>query len=215
MRLLVKVVVACVCFVLLLPVIASLWFRYYTHDLPNIEELAKYAPATAAQVSGTCSGSSIAIPYHDFGERFVAALNTVETRLSRQISRTMFCGSQSKTLTREIAELRTANQIERRFSHEQILTIYVNRMYLGGNEPGVHSAAFALFHEDPDHLDIAQSALLAGMIRSPLFYSPIKHPDRALQRRNEIVDAMVANGSITSDEAQRAKSEPLGVITRE
>lgn len=209
MRLLVKIVLSCLGLVLLLLSITFLWFRYYTHDLSDIEALARYAPASATQVSNACLGQSVAIPYEKIGERFVPALNAAETRLSVQISRSMFCRSQSKTLPREIAELRLAAQIEMRFNKQQILTIYANRAYFGADRVGILSAAQFFFQKDTEQLDTAQTALLAGLLRSPSSYSPVNHPDRALQRRNQVIDAMVSNGSITHDEAEKAKAEPL------
>ena len=89
--------------------------------------------------------------------------------------------------------------------------MYSNRIYLGPELIGVQQGSEFYFHKSPAELNIAEAALLVGLIRSPV-YSPFKHPDRALRRRNEVVDAMVENGSITSVEAQAAKASPLGVV---
>lgn len=208
MRLLLRIVTSCVGILLLLAIAVLVWFRYYTRDLPDIDALSKYAPASVSQVSDPCLKESVAIPYNQIGVNLVYAVEAVETRLPQQISRTMFC-TPSKQLAREVAELRVATHIERRFSQRQILTIYLNRVYFGGTEPGVHSAAQYLSRENPDQLDIAQAALLAGLLRSPSFYSPNRHPDRALKRRNEVIDAMLARGSVGRPEAEAAKTEPL------
>ena len=233
MRLLIKVVLSCIGVVVSLLAVSVLWFRYYTRDLPDIGALAQYAPATVSLSSDPCVGQSVVIPYDAIGLNLKNALNAVGVReddpsavsvtywglvgenrfhgatLSVQISFTMFCESPSKTLVRQIAELRTAAQIEKRFTKHQIFTMYTNRMHCGGNTAGVQDASQFFFHKDADQVDIGQAALLAGLLRSPASYSPIRHPDRALRRRDEVIDAMVSNGSITHHDAEEAKAEPL------
>jgi penicillin-binding protein 1A len=239
MRTLIKLAVTCIATLVLLLAIGVLWFYYYSHDLPDIGALSRYAPATVAQVSDGCLGQSVAIPYDSIGRNLRGALNaaevreddpgvltttyqgfTGENRLHRatssfQIARTMFCAP-SKQLHRQVDELRTAAQIERRFSPRAVFTIYVNRVYFDENVIGVRAAAQDLFQKDPSELDIGQASLLAGMLKAPSFYSPFKHPERALQRRNEVLDAMIADGSMSSIEGENAKGTALDVeIKRE
>jgi membrane peptidoglycan carboxypeptidase len=61
-------------------------------------------------------------------------------------------------------------------------------------------------------LSIAEAALLAGLVNAPSYFSPIKHPDRAVQRRNKVIDAMLQAGTITASEAGAAKDTPLGIV---
>ena len=194
--------------VLLVALSGLFWFRYYTRDLPDIGSLAAYAPAATAQLTDRCLKPSVAIPYELIGDRLALALETTERRMPLQISRTMFC-TPSKQLTREIAELRAASLIERRFSQREILAIYANRVQLGENLTGVEAASQYFFHKNPNDLDLAEAAMLAALFQSPSLYSPLKHPDRALNRRNEIIDAMAANRSIPKDDAEAAKAERL------
>jgi penicillin-binding protein 1A len=231
MRRLIKLGVTGIATLVLLFAIGVLWFHHYSHDLPDISALSRYAPATVAQVSDGCLGQSVAIPYDSIGRNLRSALNAAEVRendpgvlttiyqgftgqnrpyratSSLQIARTMFC-TPSKQLHRQVAELRTAAQIERRFAPREAFTIYANRAQFGENVVGVRAAAQYPFQEDPTELDIGQASLLAGMLRAPLFYSQFKHPGRALLRRNDVIGAMIANGSISSKEGESAKLVP-------
>lgn len=242
LRLFLKLILYSLAAAFLVLVSSVLWFVYYSRDLPDINVLAQFAPTATADVSGPClPGPSTAIPYALIGKNLTNALNAAEvgennpgmakellgiftsadisagTRhrfpLSGRVSRTLFC-TPSKMAKRQLDYLRTAAQLERRFSRRDLFTIYVNRVYLGENEIGVQNASQRLFGKNPAELDISQAALLAGLIRSPSRFSPYKHPDRAIQRRNEVIDAMAAANMISSAEGESAKSEQLGVLPK-
>ncbi len=223
--------------VLLVLLAAFCWLYFYSRDLPDISPLAQYAPTTVTQVSDPCLGSSVAIPYEAMGANVRNAISAVEVTenargLLRQtfrgffgsqlqhrgnagaswiISRTMFCSS-SHRLNRQLAEFRLGIQLERRYTGRQLFTIFVNRTYFGHEQCGVYWASNYYFHQSPADLNLPQAALLAALIKAPSMYSPEKHPERALHRRNEVLDAMVESGSITAAEAQAVKPAPLGVV---
>lgn len=134
--------------------------------------------------------------------------------MSWQLSRMMFC-TPSRILARELAETRLAAQLERHFSRRDIFTIYVNRVYFLDNVVGIQSASQYFFRKNPSGLNVSEAALLAGMIQSPARFSPVRHPDRALQRRNEIIDAMVGAHAISSTEAETARNAKLGVVSND
>jgi penicillin-binding protein 1A len=235
MRVLLAVVTACVGIVVLALVVGLCWFRFYTRDLPDIDSLVQFAPTSARQVFDPCFGAASTIPYDGIGSNLRMALNAVgfseaepsvlsvtfhgfaggphpkTATVSWQISRSMFCAP-SKSLPRQIAELRTAEHLERRYSGQQLFTIYANRAYFGDNLIGVQAAANHYFGKPANQLSIPEAALIAGLVNSPSRYSPVKHPDRAVQRRNEVIDAEFQNNSIALAEAEAAKSAPLGVI---
>jgi len=130
--------------------------------------------------------------------------------LSVQISRTMFCAP-SRMLNRQLEEIRTAAQLERHFSRRELFTIYANRAFFGEGLIGVQSAARSFFLKNPDELTISEAALIAGLVRSPSRYSPLKHSDHALERRNEVIDAMLQNGTVSSSEAKTAEATALTI----
>jgi penicillin-binding protein 1A len=130
--------------------------------------------------------------------------------LSLQISRTMFC-QPDKTLTPQLNELRTAAEMERRFSGRELFTIFANRIYFDKDLVGVEVASQHFFQKEPNQLLVGEAALLAGLVKAPSYFSPIKHPDRALRRRNEVVDAMLEAHTISEAEASTAKTSPLSI----
>ena len=127
-----------------------------------------------------------------------------------QISRYVLLGHY-RLKHRAIAELRYAHQLERRFTPEQIFTIHQNIADFGNGQYGVEAASQYYFERSAAQLSLADSALLAGMIRAPNMLSPYKHPDRALERRNEVLDLMRQRGKITEAEYESARAAPLGV----
>ena len=215
MRILLRVAAVCVAAVTFALLAVFCWFRFYTRDLPDISSLAQFAPTRVTQVCDSCLKTTVtAIPYEQIGANLRSALNAAEggtNTLTVQISRIMFCTS-SKQLTRELDELRVAQQLKRQFSPQQLLVIYANRLYFGEGTYGVQAAAQHLFRRNAGELSIAEAALIAGIIRSPSRFSPYEHPDRALQRRNQIIDAMFASGSITVEEDKASKSAALGIV---
>jgi membrane peptidoglycan carboxypeptidase len=115
------------------------------------------------------------------------------------------------TPARKLREIRVALQLEKHLSKDEILARYLNIVFFGHNAYGVASASRTYFNTTPDRLTISQAALLAGMVRSTTAYDPVEYPEQALARRNVVIDEMTNVGSITRDQADVAKGEPLGV----
>ncbi len=134
--------------------------------------------------------------------------------LTQQVARTFFL-TRDKKISRKIAEAMITFQLEHRFSKPEIFSMYVNAMNLvrrGSYEiNGVGEASHVLFAKDLRQLDLAQLATLAALFQNPSYRNPYRHPDRAMERRNLVLDSMVETGAITASEASRAKAEPLGV----
>ena len=116
------------------------------------------------------------------------------------------------TLSRKIREAELALQLGHSVPKEQILAGYLNVVEFSGSVYGVAAAAHAYFDTTADKLTVAQAALLAGMVNNPNLYNPYTHPQQATARRNTVLDAMVATGSLTADAASAAKAAPLGVV---
>lgn len=116
------------------------------------------------------------------------------------------------TLTRKIREARSAIELDRSTSKDDILTDYLNVVEFTGRVYGAAAAAQAYFGVSVDKLDIQQAALLAGMVNNPTLFDPYAHPQAALTRRNQVLDAMAATGSIDKKTADETKKTPLGVL---
>jgi len=117
------------------------------------------------------------------------------------------------TLGRKLLDLYAAVALEREFGKSQILERYLNTVYFGNGAYGVAAAADTYFGTRPTELTLAQSALLAGLVRSPSRFDPVDEPEAAVDRRDLVLSAMVEIGSVTPAEAAAARAEPLGVVT--
>jgi membrane carboxypeptidase/penicillin-binding protein len=190
------------------------WLLFYSRDLPGIAHLRDFAPTNPVVLTDDCLDRPvIAVPYKRLGTNLLNAVNSAEfdqknVGLPIQISRTLFCRPDQR-LSRLLKELRAALQINLRFSNEELLTIYLNRIAMGDCGSGVATGANCLFHKHTSELTLSEAALVAGLIQSPSRYSPARHPDRALARRNEVIDKMMSIGLITSEQAAAAKLQPL------
>ena len=110
--------------------------------------------------------------------------------ITMQLARNLYLGLE-QTYVRKIREILTAIQIERTYSKNEILEIYLNYMSFGNNAFGIRSAARRYFDKPVDELNVQEAALLIGILKGQSYYSPIRHPDRALQRRNIVMKMMV------------------------
>ena len=114
----------------------------------------------------------------------------------------------ASTITQQLIKL---THLERKLGKDEILTAYLNVVYFGGGAYGIASAAENYFGKTPGELTLAESALLAGVVKSPVSYAPRAHPENALRRRSLVLDAMVRCGFVTQEEADAAKNEPLSL----
>ncbi|MGB7554500.1 MAG: PBP1A family penicillin-binding protein [Candidatus Korobacteraceae bacterium] len=130
--------------------------------------------------------------------------------LTMQLSRNLFL-SPDRNFRRKMQEVMLAIQIERRFTKPQIFTLYANQIYLGHGVYGFEAGANFYFSKKAKDLTLEEAAILAGLPKAPNAYSPINNPERALRRRNLVINNMLEDGKITAAEAQRAKNAPLGL----
>ncbi len=128
--------------------------------------------------------------------------------ITQQVARNFLLNSQVK-VSRKIKEAILAIRIDATYSKQKILELYLNEIFLGENSYGVASAALNYFDKSLDQLDIAETAFLAALPKSPSNYDPERHHAAAVQRRNWVIDQMADNGYITEAEATAAKAEPL------
>ncbi len=128
--------------------------------------------------------------------------------ITQQLARNLFL-TQERSLVRKLKEALLALEIERRYSKDEILSMYLNQIYYGCGAYGVEAAAKTYFGKSASELALPECALLVGLARSPLAYSPTEHPEASLGRRRVVLNAMTETGVISEEEAQPAKSAPL------
>src|SRR4029077_3647014 len=177
------------------------WFFLYTGDLPDIGQLAQFAPVEQAVASDAClSSASTVVPSDRIDRTFFPALTTAERNhsLDLQIARLMMCGRQQRPVSYGLATIRLGWHIRRKFSEQQIATIYANRAYFGARATGVQNASVTLFVKGADHLSIEVAALLAGILTVPDRFSPYALPEKPLDRRNKVLADMATEGKISA-----------------
>jgi penicillin-binding protein 1A len=128
--------------------------------------------------------------------------------LTMQLARNLFL-SPDRSFHRKIQEALLAIQIERRFTKQQIFTLYANQIFLGHGVYGFESASEYYFSKPAKQLTLDEAAVLAGLPKAPGYYSPINHPERALRRRNLVLNSMLEDGKITTEQATLAKGKPI------
>src|SRR5215471_4506295 len=128
--------------------------------------------------------------------------------LTMQLARNLFL-SPDRNFRRKMQEVMLSIQIERRFTKEQIFTLYANQIYLGHGVYGFEAGANYYFSKKAKDLNLDEAAVLAGLPKAPNYYSPIYYPERSLRRRNLVINNMLEDGKITASEAERAKESPM------
>lgn len=133
--------------------------------------------------------------------------------ITQQLARNLYL-TRRKILSRKIQEAILAVELERRYSKREILEFYLNQVYYGSGAYGVQAAAKIYFGKDVSQLNLAESALLAGLPQKPSYYSPYVNKEAARSRRNLVLQLMAEQGYITQEEANRAKKEPIQLAYR-
>lgn len=166
--------------------------RFFTHNGVNYLRTAQCAVEDTLARHIACGGSTI----------------------TQQLARAYFL-TQGKTVRRKVEEILIAHRLEQRLTKQQIFVMYTRAVSFGQNDgaeiTGFNQAAQVFFHRPLRQLDLAEDALLAGMVHAPNYDNPLRHPDRALRRRNTVLDSMVATGAITEAAARAAQAEPLSL----
>jgi penicillin-binding protein 1A len=126
--------------------------------------------------------------------------------VTQQLAKNLFL-TPDRTLKRKIQELLLALWLERKFTKDQILGLYLNRVYLGAGTFGVDAAARRYFDKPVAEVNLYEAALLAGLLKAPSRYNPARHEERAARRTAQVLAAMTVAGFITEDEADLARRE--------
>ena len=138
----------------------------------------------------------------------VSATSTITQQLARNIFLT-----NNRNVVRKVKEAILALALERKFSKDQILELYLNRVYFGGGAYGIDAASRKFFGHGADHLSLGEAAIIAGLVKAPSNYSPTADIEAARSRSGVVLQTMVKNGFITSDTA--AQVNPAGVRIQE
>jgi len=167
--------------------------------------------------------------YHHAGVDFIGTVNiffsflTLDPRggssITQQLARNLYAevvgnerSNSIKTVFRKFKEAVVSIYLERNYTKEEILRYYLNTVPFGSNTYGVQSASKFYFQKEFSKLKAHEAALIVGMLKGPTFYSPFRNPQRALNRRNTVVEQMAKYGLITDAEARNIKKRPLDVV---
>jgi penicillin-binding protein 1A len=170
-------------------VIATEDRRFYDHWGMNLRRFAQAAVINAISL------------------RFKQGASTLTQQLARQLYLTL-----DKTITRKIKEMITAIQIERTYTKDEILEMYLNHMNFGHGAYGVQSAALKYFGKDASELTPDESAMLIGLLPAPAHYTPLKYPERAQFRRNVVLASMREMKFISEEEFADLRQKPIAVL---
>ncbi|MEZ5374157.1 MAG: transglycosylase domain-containing protein, partial [Microthrixaceae bacterium] len=122
--------------------------------------------------------------------------------------------SDDETLSRKLEEAALSMEIERTYSKERIMELYLNTVYFGNGASGIEAAANTYFGVSSSGLNLTQAAMLAGIVQSPSIHDPYENPEDAKKRRDTVIQAMLDEGYINPQTAETAEETPLGVIPK-
>ncbi|WP_375610353.1 MULTISPECIES: penicillin-binding protein 1A [unclassified Bartonella] len=133
--------------------------------------------------------------------------------ITQQVAKNFLLSSET-TLERKFKEAILAMRIEKTYSKDHILELYLNEIYLGRGTYGIAAASLTYFNKSVNDLTLEQCAYLAALPKGPANYDPFKNTQRAIERRNWVIDRMIANGYVTREQGEKAKAKPLGATIR-
>lgn len=133
--------------------------------------------------------------------------------ITQQVAKTLLLSSE-KTITRKLKDALLAIEMEKNLSKEDILYLYLNQIYFGQSAYGIEMAAQTYFHKPVSEITLPEAAILAGLPQAPSRYSPVTNPQRAKERQIYVLHRMAEVGFITSQEAEKAISEPVKVYVK-
>lgn len=140
------------------------------------------------------------------------SLSEGASTITQQLARDLFL-TKERTFPRKIKEILLAIRIERTYSKDEILEMYLNQIYFGSGSYGVEAASHEFFGQSVMELELHQIALLAGLQKNPAGYNPFRHPDRAIRRRTTVLHLMAENKIISTTELDSLKTVPLDIYS--
>ncbi|WP_428406900.1 transglycosylase domain-containing protein [Hyphococcus sp.] len=186
--------------------------------------VAQGAPIRLSQLPDHVPEAVLAVEdrnfYHHFGANPVSIVRALivnanegavrqgGSTITQQLAKNVFLSS-DRTMKRKIQELMLAFWLERKFTKNEILTLYLNRVYFGAGAYGVDAASFRYFGKSARHLSVGEAAVLAGLLKAPSRYAPTANPEDAGKRGRLVIEQMVAARFLTRREADAAIAEPV------
>ncbi|MCA8930780.1 MAG: transglycosylase domain-containing protein, partial [Alphaproteobacteria bacterium] len=158
--------------------------------------------------------------YHHFGANPVSIVRALivnanegsvrqgGSTITQQLAKNVFLSS-DRTMKRKIQELMLAFWLERKFSKNEILTLYLNRVYFGAGAYGVDAASYRYFGKSAHYLSVGEAAVLAGLLKAPSRYAPTSNPEDSGKRGRLVIEQMVTAGFLSRAEADAAIAEPV------
>ncbi|NOZ41584.1 MAG: PBP1A family penicillin-binding protein [Alphaproteobacteria bacterium] len=146
----------------------------------------------------------------------IASRSMVEggSTISQQLAKNLFLNA-NKTIKRKIQELLLSNWLELNFTKKEILTFYLNRVYFGSRAYGIDAAARTMFGHSARTLSLTEAAMLAGVLKGPALYSPLRDLERSYQRMGDVLDNMVVAGYISKTTAAIARHRSVNIVSRQ
>lgn len=183
-------------------------------EVVMLDELPNYVHEAVVSTEDHRFYSHFGFDFISFGRAMVT--NLIKRRyaqggstISQQAAKNLFL-TPKKNIKRKTQELLLAFWLEYKFSKEQILTLYLNRVYLGQSTYGIEAAAQKYFQKSSRDLNLMEAAIIAGMLKAPSRYNPIASKERAISRAETVLQVMVKNGYITQNEAMAALELSIG-----
>ncbi len=188
------------------------------HDVVKLSSLPDYVPAAFVAVEDKRFYEHSGVDWRRFMGSVVANIKSMGfaqgfSTITMQISGSVWRDRVpriKKTLSRKILEVRLARALERKYSKDEILELYLNNIYYGNGAYGIEAAARNYFRRSAKDLTLAQAATLAALPKSPVIYDPRRNPDRSRTRRNLVLSLMAEQGKVTAEQAERAKKTTIG-----
>ncbi|MCB2113269.1 MAG: PBP1A family penicillin-binding protein [Parvularculaceae bacterium] len=187
-----------------------------SHGLPvRLSDLPPHTPRAVLAVEDRNFYHHIGINPLSVARALLVNLKEGEVRqggstLTQQLAKNLFLSS-DQTIKRKIQEFFLALWLEQRFTKDEILTLYLNRVYFGAGAYGVDAASYRYFGKPARNLTLPESAVLAGLLKAPSHYAPDRNPADAGQRARLVVDAMLDAGFITREQADFAYKAPVRI----
>jgi penicillin-binding protein 1A len=189
------------------------------HEVVSLATLPEHVPAAFLAVEDQRFYRHNGIDYRRVGGAlladiraggFVEGFSTITMQLARNVWPEQLPGSR-RTLRRKVLEIRVALDIERHFSKDDILELYLNHIYFGGGAYGIAAASRHYFRKPVTELTLHEAAVLAALPKSPTLYNPRRFPERARERRDLVLTLMAEQELASADDVERARSAELGV----